>query len=719
MVDQSLVQSGFDIEVLLSERYVRYALLAQIEAGLFPLVVDIVDDTDPAQPINVTITIHPPTDYARLYTPEPAAALPMAADGSFESQLLFDDPDGANLQITVTADVLDHVSGQGRDAVSIGLLVTASLTADVDDNGFESNHRLSISLVKLDPLTQLAVAFLGLDSAEVTAKIKAQVDRIVPFGVASGQSVQKAVLSMHPPTVARPAALGVYINLVLKNGTGAADFVAARGDETLAQSFLDEGRDLAFATSPALFGMLGTDTFLRMAEEDPAGSGNFRHPLRKEPGNPESEEIGTLKSITIGPELGMDGGPTGRLKVDVCGEYTIEVLPDPTFHLLVFMKPVVKDGLLRWESEVKIDVDLLGSLLAIVAIVAVGLLLGPGTGFMLFLALLLADLAVDAIATAFAADQADSARDASFLDALPHRMAVAQRRWDPFYRTDHQVVALIEAMTINLQGIAFDGDAVLDKAPVAIAHAVVRDETRDSTGVIDGLHYRVRDLPSLASDLTAIAPGTDRLTWSIIDRAADARREPNLVSLTLPQIAERIAAARITHPILYLPSKIHLDHKTIDSMLLVSKREQSEARDSLIDAFRRLTDENIRANDGAAIIDGETDRLSQELGRDPTAEEIADAVNAVVKQRVDEAQKNYESDSLAADLTRAVDRILRFDARPNEIAALQGAKILAVAGKEIIHMSNGTVYYRDHPDFVFADNLLALPHYRLPYRPPP
>jgi hypothetical protein len=29
------------------------------------------------------------------------------------------------------------------------------------------------------------------------------------------------------------------------------------------------------------------------------------------------------------------------------------------------------------------------------------------------------------------------------------------------------------------------------------------------------------------------------------------------------------------------------------------------------------------------------------------------------------------------------------------------------------------VYYRDRPDFVFRDNLLALPHYRLPYQPPP
>jgi hypothetical protein len=228
----------------------------------------------------------------------------------------------------------------------------------------------------------------------------------------------------------------------------------------------------------------------------------------------------------------------------------------------------------------------------------------------------------------------------------------------------------------------------------------------------------VRDLGLLGADLVAVAPGTDRLTWFIVDTAADARREPNLVSLTLQQIVDRIASARIVHPILYLPSKIHLDHNAIDSILLVSKREQNEARDALIEAFRRVADADVRATDGPAITAEVTDRLTQELGRDPTAEEIKEAVDAVVKERVDEAQKNYESGALTADLTQAIDRILRFDARPNEIAALQDTKILVVAGKEIIRMRNGTVYYRDRPDFVFADNLLALSHYRLPYRPP-
>ena len=77
MVDQSLVTSGLDIEVLLSARYVRYALLAQIEAGLLPMELDVVD---PPTNLDAHITIHPPTDYERLYDPDPGAPLPSPAE---------------------------------------------------------------------------------------------------------------------------------------------------------------------------------------------------------------------------------------------------------------------------------------------------------------------------------------------------------------------------------------------------------------------------------------------------------------------------------------------------------------------------------------------------------------------------------------------------------------------------------------------------------------
>jgi hypothetical protein len=715
MVDQTLITSGFDIEVLLSGRYFTYALLAQIEAGQLATTFDVVD---PTHGLDVHIELHPPTDYERRYDPEPSAVLPDATDGSFETEFIVDDPDGANVHLSVVADILDRASGGSKPDVTIGLMLAVDLRSDVDPRGFESNQRLSIALVKLDPLTKLLLTFGGLDVTAITAQIKAQLDRTVPFGVASGQSVQRAVVSVLPGGGGRPAAMGIYIDLALKNGPQGDAFVDARGDIASATNFLDDGMDIAFATSAQLYGLLGADIFHRMAEEDPPGSGSFRYPMRETPGDPESNQLGSISSVTVGPEL-VAGQPTGSLLIDVSGEYRVDNLPDPSFHLLLTLRPVIRDGILTWDVDATVDVGILGSLLSILAIVATTLILGPGVGVTLFLLLLAADLIVDAVASAVASGRADDLTDASFLDAIPTRTTCAQRRWDPLYATRHEVVALLDRFDVTKMGLAFDGAAVLDREPAAVAHAVIRDEERAVDNAISGLRYRVRDLAAITGDLAAVAPGTDRRPYSLVDAVTDPRGEANLVALTLAQVDERITGGRVAAPILYLPERIHLDHNTIRHLMTLSQHEIDELRSALIDSFRRTEDARVRADQGSAITQLATDELRAALGREPTQDEIDTTVNAAVKGLVDSAQATYERGDLEPDLEGRVAHILRFDLAPSEFAALQNEhKALAVAGKEIIRMRGGTVYYRDHPDFVLSDNLLELDHYRYPYQPP-
>src|SRR5439155_27028993 len=126
-----------------------------------------------------------------------------------------------------------------------------------------------------------------------------------------------------------------------------------------------------------------------------------------------------------------------------------------------------------------VDVGILGSILGTVLVIAGAVFLGPGVGVTLFLLLVAADVIVDALATATVAQRVEESADATFLDTLPHRVTVMDRRWDPLYRTHHQVVALVDgAVTVNRSGIAFEGTAVLDKEPAPIADAVIRDEDR-------------------------------------------------------------------------------------------------------------------------------------------------------------------------------------------------------------------------------------------------
>src|SRR5262245_59134068 len=87
MFDRSLVTSGFDTETLISEGYLRFLLLAQIEAGLLPLQFEVVDAQSNT---NLSVTLHPPAEeeYERLYNPSSDAPLPNGEAFSFRCKLL-------------------------------------------------------------------------------------------------------------------------------------------------------------------------------------------------------------------------------------------------------------------------------------------------------------------------------------------------------------------------------------------------------------------------------------------------------------------------------------------------------------------------------------------------------------------------------------------------------------------------------------------------------
>lgn len=707
MVDQSLVTSGFDVEVLLSERYLRYAILAQIEAGRMSLVFPVLDDE---ANLDLLITLHPPTDYQRRYEPEPEAPLPDPVPDSFATFLLIDVPDDANLAITVAADILDNATGVERNG-ELELVLRVSIAADEDDRGFETNHGLQIALVRL--------LFAGVDvGEEITEKVRAKIDRTIPFGVANNQAVQRVVTRIHrlQPN-GRPRAFGLYLNLALRDGPEPDALRADRGDVDSAQNFLDAGRDVAFATGAHLFGMLGDDALFRMAEEFPAGSGTFRYPIRKDPADVDSETIGRVRSIVVAAER-MPTGMTGpRLLIEIHAEYDIKFLPaqlpDPAFHLRLFLTPIVEQGLLRWEPHVEVDVDNFLLVPAFVLAVLGSIFLSPVVGVALFAIVLAADLVVDAAAGAIAADRAGALADAAFIETLPTRLAVAERRWDPLYVTRHQVVALIEGeVTVNALGLAFHGDAVLDREPFALTKTVIRDKDRDDAGQIVRLLYRVADLPDIAEDLSALAPGTDRRAFAEADDAAE-----NLVALTMEQVEDRIATRRLFYPVLYVPRKVHIVGNQIRHLLLVTPREEREARRRLIRAARTAADAEVRANQGEAFRTEEIDRLQQDLGRDPTEEEIAAALEERIAPFLDDAQATYEAGPLRADLRLEINRQLRFDAAPSELAHLQLKGVLVVGGKEI-RMRYGTMYYRDRQDDIPWDNLLELVRYSPPYVPP-
>ena len=92
MLDQGLVHSGFDAEILLGERQITYLLLALIDAGTL-------DTTFMYNGIEIDLAVPPDVD--RTYEPNPDAYVAIAsADAhAFETEILFDHPTGADIRV--------------------------------------------------------------------------------------------------------------------------------------------------------------------------------------------------------------------------------------------------------------------------------------------------------------------------------------------------------------------------------------------------------------------------------------------------------------------------------------------------------------------------------------------------------------------------------------------------------------------------------------------
>jgi hypothetical protein len=719
MIDPTLVTSGFDTETLLSERYVAYVLLAQIEAGLLSPRVRIVRPAEPPDDpgLDLDVTIHPPTAYERLYEPHPGGELPDARAGAFEVDILFDHPSGADVRIGLFVTVVDNRTGRRLEG-GLDLFTTLSLGFQ-RDGALEKNHRLALEVVDIGGIVVNLAESFGADRDELLESIKAAVDRSVPFGVGEG-TVQRVVLRTLRGSGGTRNALGLYVNLALRAGPEPDAFLGERGDADAGQNFLATGRDLAFATSPGLYAALGSDAHARTAVKREGGG--FHFPIRTDPDDPDSE-IGRIKRIDVGPELrtGPDGQavPAGGLTIDIHGEYTDSTF-DPDFHFLVFLRPRIEDGLLGWDVDTAFESGPAGVVAALLGGVILGVLtLNLAAGAGAFVAIMLElQLVVEPLLARMLADEVGS-DDLSFLDALPHRITAATRRWDPLYETRHQVVGLLDDVRIDFDGIAFEGRrAILGKEPRPVRGGILRDEERDAAGAVTHLRYRVTDFAEHEADYEALAPGTDRRSF----RRADPAAEPTLVSLTLEQIDERSvpdradAPGRVLAPVALVPRRVHTPRGQIDHILCISRREIGEERSRLIDEFRARTRPEIEATEGERVRTEVAVELEEELGRPPTDRELADAVEARFEELVDEAQSAFEADELPGLLSEAMDALLRLDMAPEEFAALQSSGILVIEGKEIV-VREGTPYYRDRPDRDTTDNLLALPRYRPPFRP--
>ena len=727
MVDLSKVTSGFDVEFLMGEEFIRYFLLCSMETGSIPWWSESSGTDENGTPYRSATLTHPPSELKarRLYPVHPDFAgrehpfqdiVPTVYSNQadeFRVTILPDDASGADILLRVFPSVIDLLAVPPRvlseNALPVDLHIRFDVVFDTRPNGLLANIGVQLGLLDVSgPLIDAAVA-LGFSKETILDDMKAQIDRRVPFAVSGGGSLQRIETRKFLEDADRPKAIGVYINLALQNGPEPDSLLPDRGDISLAQNFLEPGRKMAFAFPPETYGRLGDDFKFKMAVPRSDEPGEFHYPIMD-----GDDEVGVIKGISVRPEVSAGPPPafTNVLVIDIHGEYAIENFFDPDFHMKIRLVPTVGEkGVFDFDVDFDLDLSVAAHLVAIFLTTALSFVM-PKLGLSLLVLSLLTLKIIERVGEGMAQSSIQPQLDrTSFLDTLPHKLTVEIRRWDPLYSTLHRVETADVDVQVNQHGFAFDAENVfIGRKFQPLQNMVIRSETRDAGHAMDGLVYRADDIGGyLDNDLVNVFPATDRMPYmELLPPQGDI--ESHRVALTLDQVQARIAAGdRHVKELDYVPKKVAVIDNQIFQILAISKTEIPEI-ESLTRGRLRSEIRNAR---GAAIRQQAIGELQAELGRAPTEEEIG--------VRFDQILENAVNGAFQGRLLTELDRRMKFDLEPHEFADLQHRNILVLGRDHLVirRMTKGgnvTVYYRDderpfEPNTDKRDNLMSLPRY--------
>jgi hypothetical protein len=654
----------------------------------------------------------------RLYelTTAPDGSLPPTSPLAFETEILFNNPLGANVRVHAI------VQPDNSFPVPFDLFVQVGLAKEREE-GTLSKVELAIHVVDVDSpaLEILAKPPYNLSKDEVLTGIQNFVDRTIDIGGASKfKKVEDLFIKWHDGDGDHPPALGIYINVHLRNGDKEDQFLPERGDLDAATNFLPADEDMAMASRPGLYADIAKDVFSRTAI--PNEIGEIEHALRYNILNPSSTRIGDVDSIKVGriPPIATGEGqpvPQNGLRITLEGEYVDpKDLTNTDLTFTIDIRPKIDgDGLLVWDTSFDVDIDALFEFMTFWAATLIGICFGP-IGLGIFLGLVIVgEIGAGIFFGEYFEARVSKKADATLSDVIPDRLTIKMRRWDPFYATMHQVVTKPSQAEFNDKGFMLCGKAIVGRELVPPADTVIRDETRDGSGEVDGLRYRMEDFETIQEDSSLTAPGTSRRDFTPADPA-----EPDLFPLTLEQIVARIKddeGPLVLKQIPYFPAMVHLVQHQIDQLLCISGSELSDIRDVLRGQASDRAYARIVAQEGADI----RAQVESDLPNAPQ-EEIDAEVERRIQDKLKAVMDKYQSPSpLEMAFLGTLKPYLRFDLAPEELIALQKKDIIVMdnALESIEPRKRSRLsepYLRDHQDppgdDAGKDNLLNRPRYR-------
>jgi hypothetical protein len=701
-MDQTRVTSGYDVEVAMGGRYLQYLLLLAIETGRFEFEKTFTPDNG-GDPVRVQVMV--PSNLDRAYDVDSDAPQPpdVGTDDALAVEILPTHALGADLKITVWVQ-LTRGAQTGIADMNLYVGLGVSTTQDSDGIGLGS---MTLQLELLDIDGNLVNVAAGTDPPLPKAELLARLQSVVTQDIAmndlgSGGRIAEIYIKKLAADGEREAALGLYLNLVLRTGPQEDNVLGPRGDLTLAQNILEPGADITFASRPSIYGHFAADAYHRMAR--PLGSG-YHHPVMK-----KNTKLFDVVEIEAKPVL-----TANQLEVSVEGEYALNNLPDPNFTVHIYVYEALDaEGIMSWTSGADVQASILADILLGVIALAFVPVLGPYST-LLFAALETAKyITQEAIAEWVVEEKTDKKVDTALLDVVPNRFTIIRRRWDPFFTINHQMGLRPGATLINTQGLALWGSAALARTNEPAKSVVIQEALRDAEGNATHLVYRVEGLEDSGEYLKAVAPGMHRGPFT----QPRPDTEPQLFQLAVDDAVARIAAGELHGGETYEVQAIDFRDGEIATLLVISSREIKEQRNLLIDGVRATAEAAAEAQD--PIIRSEVLDEFDDEGIIPTEEQVNEEVAARKQAIVDTAIAAYEEGSLAVQLAAVLKLLARFELSPDQFGRLQQHGLLRIAAYDLIQIeATERFYYRDRyirseePTTAarLADNLLSQPRY--------
>ncbi len=723
MINKDLVTSGFDIELLLSEEYLKCILLSLYESETIPhwVPLKVFNEGQPTE-VELSAFIIPPPDLAtkRLYEVNPAfnpnpfnvnLAHP-SVENAFSVEIL---SGGEVASVRLRASVCLLLDGTPAQPMEVDLFADIFLSS-TEANGFQQSVLLNVEITDFE--SDVLEDFIrGLNSEEynrqfVLDQLRENISQHIDLGiVGKDKAVHKIEMKVFEGTDETPAAIGIYLNLKLQNGPASNSFLPDRGNVADAQNFLPLEHNIAFALPGAIYQRLGPDLAYRQAIQTSVCPPKFKYP--------DMFKGFILRSISVGPEVITTTAGTfesNSLKIHVNTEKEIGHFVDPDMEVYITLKPVVTDGIVSWEVDAGISGLLISltMLLSMLLASGIALIFGPAAWVYLlvnagFLALetggliALNELYVEGIAD-------EQVRDANVLETIPHHLTIANKRWDPLYNTLHQVVASVVQMEIKSQGIFMLGKEIrlgVDFQPATDAEP--RSVTKDADGKITAIQYTLPGLENLESLNTELATANREPYLNVYQPTG---MSTYFVDLSIEQIEDRIEKKKIITAIPYIAYRVAMDGGQIDKLQLVSNQELNSYKNIIYSQLKLV----LEAGHEDELREEAINRLSSG-GCDSTDEKQIELMyKKVLREKIDL--------QLVDKLTEYVDIILsqtfnpHLELTPDEIAEIEKKNIWVLVNKsdgrplDMVTMRSGTVYFRDRKDTIVPDNLLSLPRFK-------